>query len=146
MMINLVAFGYAPVDAPEKKVIEPPYPPEPNTIYVEGPITRIRKGTSTLNNVEKAAKLINHILEIGHDGLEGFNSNHASLWFTSPVIGRVQLELLGVSQVEEIGNYQEFILRYQDKNGVTKKLKHSFNEIDDETFLLIQKYLDRLQD
>jgi len=141
-----MAFGYVPVDPPEKKGKEPDPVPESRIIYVDGPITRIRMGTSTLNNVEKAIKLINHILEIGHDGLDGFNTNRASLWFTSPVIGRIQLELLGPNQVEETGNYQEFIIRYQDKNGVTKKLKHSFDEIDHDTFLLIQKYLDNLQD
>ncbi len=139
-----MAFGYTPVDPPQKKVIKPVPELEPRIITAEGEITKIRQGTSTLSDLEKATKLMQHILEISHDSIEGLSSNHLSIWFTSSAIGRVHLVLFGTNDIKRIGEYQRFMIEYRDKLNRHHKLQYSFEEIDEKTFLNLQNFLDGL--
>jgi len=137
----------APVIAPEPP--EPPKPPEPRTVYVEGEITKIRKGTSSLRDLEKASQILHHLFELRPHSLEGFSSNHLSIWFLSPVMGKVHLELLGTNEIKKIGQYQIFkieYLEYKEKGTIKKTLQFSNDQIDDETYLNLQKYYNSLHE
>lgn len=140
-----MAFGNVPVDPPEKKAITPPAPSEPPTTYVEGPVTRIRKGTSTLNDLEKTHKLIEHLLELKKvkkpDKVEYFEQdNSLSISFMSDVIGKVHLRLLGSG--EPVGDYKKIKIEYQNSLGETKSHTFSIDEINEEAFKTIQELND----
>ncbi len=137
-----MAFGNVPVDPPEPP--EPPKAPEPKTTYVEGPITRIRRGTSTLNDLEKTHRLIEHLMEVKKikrptvKYLE--EENALSIWFMSDIIGGVHLTLLGKGQA--VGDYKEIKIEYQNNLGETKTHVFSMDEINEEAFAAIQKLND----
>jgi hypothetical protein len=128
---------------------DPPTPPEPRTIEVEGEITKIRTGISYLKDLEKATQILQHLFSLRPHSVQGFSSNHLSIWFLSPVMGMVHLELLGTNEVNKIGQYQRFrieYLEYREKGPIKKILQFSNDQIDDETYLDLQKYYNSLHE